>query len=344
MPAAEITRAETGQRARLLRVRSYDVALDLTRGTETFGSVSVVRFDCAEPGAASHADLAARAVHEITLNGVLLDPAAVYANSRIALPALAARNELRVVADCAYTGSGTGLHRSADPEDGGTYIYGKLAQAYARTAYTCFDQPDLKAEFTFRVTAPAGWTVLSNSPAARAPAPARDGGGDGRVTWRFEPTPPLPTFTTTVVAGDYHVVTAAHTTPGGQQIPLELACRTGLAGCLDADAHSRRNAPMSHRWFPAVANPPPAVANPAPASPTGAGGAGEASGAHGTSRPPAGALRRGPAACRASRDHSRDSSGIQGSWGMRDSCEVPPDARQPHGSAPMNPCTRARLP
>ena len=90
-PAAEITRAETGQRARLLRVRSYDVTLDLTRGAETFGSVSLVRFDCAEPGAASHADLVARAVHEITLNGVPLDPAAVWADGRITLPALAAR-------------------------------------------------------------------------------------------------------------------------------------------------------------------------------------------------------------------------------------------------------------
>ncbi len=79
-PAAEITRAETGQRSRLLRVRSYDVALDLTRGAETFGSVSLVRFDCAERGAASHADLVARAVHEITLNGVPLDPAAVWAD------------------------------------------------------------------------------------------------------------------------------------------------------------------------------------------------------------------------------------------------------------------------
>ena len=235
-PAVEITRAETGQRARLLRVRSYDVALDLTRGEETFGSVSLVRFDCAEPGAASHADLLARAVHEIALNGVSLDPAAVYQDGRITLPALAARNELRVVADCAYTGSGTGMHRSADPADGRTYIYGKLAQAYARTAYACFDQPDLKAEFTFRVTVPAHWTVLSNQPADGPPAPAGDGAGDGRVTWHFEPTPRLPTFTTTVVAGDYHVVTAAHTTPSGQQIPLELACRAGMADCLDADA------------------------------------------------------------------------------------------------------------
>jgi len=80
MPVAEITREETGQRARLLRVRSYHVALDLTRGAEVFGSVSVIRFDAAEPGAASHADLVASTVREITLNGVPLDPAAVYAD------------------------------------------------------------------------------------------------------------------------------------------------------------------------------------------------------------------------------------------------------------------------
>jgi aminopeptidase N len=232
MASAEITRAETSQRARLVRVHSYEIALDLTRGEEVFGSVSVVRFDCTEPGEASYVDLVADAVHDITLNGVSLDPAAAWTGGRVTLPGLAARNELRVAADCAYAGSGTGMHRSADSADGGIYIYGKLAQAYARTAYACFDQPDLKAEFTFRVTAPEQWTVLSNQPAAGAPEPA----GDGSAVWRFLPTPRLPTFTTTVVAGDYHVVTSSHTTPGGQQIPLELACRAGLADHLDPGA------------------------------------------------------------------------------------------------------------
>ena len=232
MAPAEITRAETSKRARLVRVHSYQIALDLTRGEEVFGSVSVVRFDCASPGETSYADLIADTVHDITLNGVPLDPAVAYTDGRITLPGLAARNELRVAADCAYAGSGTGMHRSAGSADGGTYIYGKLAQAYARTAYACFDQPDLKAEFTFRVTAPAHWTVLSNQLAAGAPEPA----GDGSAVWRFLPTPRLPTFTTTVVAGDYYVVTSSHTTPGGQQIPLELACRAGLAGHLDAEA------------------------------------------------------------------------------------------------------------
>jgi aminopeptidase N len=232
MPVAEITHAETAQRARLLRVRDYHVALDLTRGAEIFGSVSVIRFDAAEPGAASHADLVADAVHEVTLNGVSLDPVAVYAAGRITLPALAAHNELRVVADCAYTDSGTGMHRSADAASGAVWIYGKFAPAYARSAYACFDQPDLKAEFTFEVTAPAHWTVLSNQPLAAAPEPA----AAGSAVWRFTPTPRLPAFTTTVVAGDYHLVTSSHATPGGQQIPLELACQADLAGHLDAEA------------------------------------------------------------------------------------------------------------
>jgi aminopeptidase N len=227
---ADITRDETRERARLLRVRSYDIDLDFTRGPETFGSVSLIRFDCREPGATTHADLIATGVREIALNGVPLDPAAVWADGRITLAALAGRNELRVVADCAYTSSGTGMHRT-DSADGSVHIYAKLAQAYARTAYACFDQPDLKSRFTFRVTAPAGWVVLSNQPQADIERTL-----DDSQTVRFLPTPALPTFTTTVVAGDYHLLTATHTTPHGRRIPLELACRASLADRLDSGA------------------------------------------------------------------------------------------------------------
>jgi len=230
MPDTEITRAETSERARLLRVRSYHVELDFTQGPETFGSLCLIRFDCREPGTATHADLIATGVREITLNGVPLDPQTTWADGRITLPRLAARNELRVAADCAYTTSGTGMHR-ADSGDGSVHIYAKLAQAYARTAYACFDQPDLKAVFTFQVTAPEDWAVLSNQPREHAGRP-----GAGVRTVRFLPTPPVPTFTTTVAAGDYHIVATVHTTPDGQRIPLELACRASLARHLDADA------------------------------------------------------------------------------------------------------------
>src|SRR5271169_4078029 len=115
MQIAEITRAETSERARLLTVDSYVVTLDLTQGSEVFRSKSVIRFGCAEPGAASYVDLVAESVHEITLNRAPIDPATTWADGRIALAGLAEQNELTVVADCRYSHDGTGLHRAVDP-------------------------------------------------------------------------------------------------------------------------------------------------------------------------------------------------------------------------------------
>jgi len=230
MQVAEITRDETTQRAALLGVGSYDVELDLTGGPETFRSTSVIAFDCTQPGAASYADLVAARIHEITLNGSALDPAAVYARGRIALTGLAARNELRVVADCAYASDGSGLSRSQDSADGRVYLSTQFEVAGARKVFTCFEQPDLKAEFTFHVGVPESWIVLSNQP-----APQPESAGDGRAVWHFQATPRISTYLTAVVAGEYHLVADSHTTPAGQVIPLGLACRRSLAEFLEPD-------------------------------------------------------------------------------------------------------------
>jgi len=229
MQIAEITRAETSKRAGLLTVDSYAVDLDLTRGDKVFRSTSVIIFECAQPGATSYADLVAETVHGITLNGTPIDPETACADGRIALPGLAARNELRVVADCAYTTDSKGMHRAVDSADGKTYCYTNFEPADARRVYANFEQPDLKATFTFTVTAPAHWTVLSNQP-----APDPEDAGDGTATWHFPPTPRMSTYLTAVVAGEYHHVRATHTTPAGQVIPLGLACRASLASYLEA--------------------------------------------------------------------------------------------------------------
>jgi aminopeptidase N len=225
---AEITRDETGERARLLRVESYDIELDLTRGGETFGSASVIVFDCAEPGASTYADLVARTVHEITLNGSPVDPATAYADGRIALTGLAARNELRVVADCWYGTGASGLQRSVDSADGRVYTFTDFEAAHARTAFANFEQPDLKAAFTFHVLVPTGWVVISNQPAPE-PSPA----GPGKAVWHFPATPRISTYLTAVAAGEYHVISDSHTTPAGQVIPLGLACRQSMLPYLD---------------------------------------------------------------------------------------------------------------
>ena len=179
MPIAEITSAETGERARLVQTDSYDVALDLTRGAEVFGSTSVIRFGCTQPGASTYVDLIAESVQEITLNGTAIDPAVAFADGRIMLteprgPQRAAGGRRPVVT----RGDGTGLHRAVDSADGKVYTYTKFEPAYARRVYANFEQPDLKAAFTFDITAPAHWTVLSNQP---GPAPEPAGARPRRV-------------------------------------------------------------------------------------------------------------------------------------------------------------------
>ena len=116
MPGQNLTRLEAAERSATVRTQSYDVVLDLTRGETVFGSTTTARFT-ATPGSSTFIDLVAPTVRSVTLNGAPLDPAEVYADSRIALKDLAADNELVVVADCAYMHTGEGLHRFTDPAD-----------------------------------------------------------------------------------------------------------------------------------------------------------------------------------------------------------------------------------
>ena len=163
MPGENLTRVEAIERAGVVSVESYEIALDLTTGPTTFASTTTVRFAATE-GAATFIDLVAPALKSIVLNGRELDPAEVFADSRIVLDGLAASNELVVVADCAYTNTGEGLHRFVDPVDGEVYLYTQFEVPDSRRVFAVFEQPDLKATFQFTVTAPAAWQVVSNEP------------------------------------------------------------------------------------------------------------------------------------------------------------------------------------
>ncbi|GGU06854.1 aminopeptidase N [Streptomyces coeruleorubidus] len=228
MPGTNLTREEAQQRAKLLAVDSYEIELDLSGAQEggTYRSVTTVRFDVSENGADSFIDLVAPAVHEVTLNGDSLDPAEVFADSRIALRGLLeGRNILRVVAECAYTNTGEGLHRFVDPVDDQAYLYTQFEVPDARRVFASFEQPDLKATFQFTVRAPEGWTVISNSP---TPEPQDS-------VWVFEPTPRISTYITALIVGPYHSVHSVYE-KDGQSVPLGIYCRPSLAEYLDSDA------------------------------------------------------------------------------------------------------------
>ncbi|MFF9501942.1 aminopeptidase N [Streptomyces sp. NPDC014656] len=231
MPGENLSRDEARERAALLSVDGYEVALDLrsavgesTEAVRTFRSVTTIRFRRTGEGDATFVDLIAPSVTSVTLNGRALDPAAVFDGARIALDGLADENVLVVDAQCAYSRTGEGMHRFVDPEDGEVYLYTQYEPADARRVYADFEQPDLKAPYRFEVTAPDGWTVWSNG--------AGELGADG--VWRFAETEPISTYITCVVAGPYHYVTDTYRR-GDVEIPLGAMCRKGLAKHFDAD-------------------------------------------------------------------------------------------------------------
>lgn len=233
MPGTNLTRDEAATRAALLDVASYAIELDLTTGETHFGTTTTLRFTCREPGASTFADLVDARVHEVTLNGRSLDPAAVYADNRLALDDLAAENELVVRAEGRYSHTGEGLHRFVDPVDDRVYLYSQFEVPDARRVFTTFEQPDLKAPFTFRVTAPAHWVVVSNAPTPD-PRPLEAEGRAGHAVWEFAPTKPLSTYVTAVVAGEYHAVHDVYEGAHGT-IPLGHYCRQSLVEHLDRD-------------------------------------------------------------------------------------------------------------
>ncbi|GGS42255.1 MULTISPECIES: aminopeptidase N [Actinokineospora] len=237
MAAPNLTRDQARQRAALLEVESYTVELDLTDGLgqpgeATFGSRTTVRFTSREPGASTFIDIVARSVESAVLNGVELDVSGYTQEAGVALPDLAATNELTITATCEYMNTGEGLHRFVDPVDKGVYLYSQFETADAKRMFACFDQPDLKAAYTLTVLAPADWKVISN---AAAPVQTELAAGDNRVVrHEFTTTERMSTYLVALVAGPYAEWRDEYTDEHGT-IPLGIYCRASLAEHMDAE-------------------------------------------------------------------------------------------------------------
>ncbi|MCW2644638.1 MAG: aminopeptidase [Pseudonocardiales bacterium] len=229
MAVPNLTRDDARTRAELLHVESYDVAFDLTDGggkpsERTFRSTTTIRFTAARGGASTFVDVIADRFHAVTLNGTDVDVSDYDPERGIVLTDLAADNTLVVDADLLYTNTGEGLHRFVDPLDGETYLYSQFETADAKRVYACFDQPDLKAEFTISAIVPEHWEVASNGRQVgvdELPAGKRI---------RFASTVRISPYITALVAGPYHVVRTTH-----DGIDLGLWSRQTLSQHLDAD-------------------------------------------------------------------------------------------------------------
>jgi len=207
---------EAQERRALLKVHAYDVTLDLT-GEETFASTTRITF--ASRGGETFLNVLPARLRSVHLNGSPVDPD-LLERGRLPLRTAPGDNELVVDAVMRFRNDGEGLHRAVDPADGRSYVYGMSFMDAAPSIFACFDQPDLKAPYTFHVRAPKDWTVFGNAP-GREVEPG---------WWEFETSQPLSTYFVTLVAGPWHVVRSEH-----DGIPLSLSCRASIAEHLDAD-------------------------------------------------------------------------------------------------------------
>jgi aminopeptidase N len=223
-----LTRDQAVERAALVTVDNYRIDLDLTDGDgkpgeRTFRSVTTVTFD-GLAGADAVIDIAAGAIRSATLNGRELDISGYDESTGIALSGLAEHNVVVVDADCRYSNTGEGLHRFVDPVDGEVYLYSQFETADAKRMFACFDQPDLKATFDVKVTAPQHWQVVSNG------ATVSVGGG----VRTFATTPRMSTYLVALIAGPYAHWDDVYRDENGE-IALGIFCRATLAEFMDAE-------------------------------------------------------------------------------------------------------------
>ena len=111
-----------------------------------------------------------------------------FLNEHIILPGcstIEGENEVHI----RFTAGDQSLNRNDE------YLYTLLVPDRARTVFPCFEQPNLKAEFTLQLEVPAEWEAVSNT------SVASENVINGKKHITFRPTEPLSTYLFSFVAG-----------------------------------------------------------------------------------------------------------------------------------------------
>ncbi|MDN5658750.1 aminopeptidase N [Brevibacterium sandarakinum] len=237
-----LTRDEAQSRTQVLDVATYTVDIDVSNaetGAPTYLSRTAVEFS-ARADCRTFIDLIADSVSFAEINGEILDPAEAFDGARVSFPVRRGENSLTIEAQACYSTSGEGLHRFTDPADGKVYLYTQYEPTDARRVFANFDQPDLKAEFVFNVTAPEHFQVLSNRPET-SQGPSQEasqeaiGTDSPALTHHFAPTLRQSSYITCITAGPYEGAKDEWTDPTtGKVVALGAWTRASLVDHLDA--------------------------------------------------------------------------------------------------------------
>jgi aminopeptidase N len=226
-PARDVlTRAEAEARARRVSGVAYELAIDLPREGGSYEGRARLTF-AQEGRDPLFIDFRGGEIQSLSVNGQAVEPDVRDNRLWLGPDQLRPRMDLELVYRNRYDDSGDGLHHFIDPEDGEPYVYSNFQPFAAHRLFPCFDQPDLKATYDLRVTAPADWEVVAATPILASETQA-----DGRRHHRFARSATFSTYLLPLVAGPYEIVRTEH-----RGIPLGLYGRRSLARQLEHDAH-----------------------------------------------------------------------------------------------------------
>lgn len=125
-------------------------------------------------------------IKEVSVNGKPVEY--TFLNEHIILPQASiteGTNEVHIH----FTAGDQSLNRNDE------FLYTLLVPDRARTVFPCFEQPNLKAEFTLQLEVPNEWEAVSNT------SVALEESTNGRKCITFHPTEPLSTYLFSFVAG-----------------------------------------------------------------------------------------------------------------------------------------------
>ncbi|MFT4736402.1 MAG: aminopeptidase N [Cyclobacteriaceae bacterium] len=121
-----------------------------------------------------------------------------YENEHLIIPVDALQIGSNVI-EIAFSAGELSLNRNED------YLYTLLVPDRARTVFPCFDQPNIKANYVLKITAPKDWEVLCG-----APLSTQETTGEF-TTHQFEPSDKMSTYLFSFVAGKFTGVSSKDT-------------------------------------------------------------------------------------------------------------------------------------
>lgn len=218
------------ERAAAVDLRAYHLHLDLSEVLDSPTYRVTTRLELTSNEPELFLDYLGESVAEVRVNGT---PQEVdFDGSIIRLHGLPVGEEIaiEVTGHSRYSRTGQGLHRMHDQADDATYLYSHLEPSDARRIFPCLEQPDLKAVFHVRMTAPKKWQILSNQPEVER----HEEGELATVT--FAPTPPLSTYLTSFSAGPYQYQERTWTaSDGSHSAQLRAFARASMFEHLDEE-------------------------------------------------------------------------------------------------------------